>query len=107
MVGAVLSVVFQNQESSIVPIGAVRYGVNDTPDCQVIVSNRRGRPGFVLGSTRGVVVRKTKKDELRHGVLVRIARGNEIVEFIQEFIGTELVGIGDLEIRKQGIEVAT
>src|SRR6266849_6172363 len=85
----------------------MRYGVNDSPDSQVIVSNRRGRPGFALGSTRGVVVWKTKKDELRHGVLACVAGGNEIVEFVQEFIGPELIGIGDLEIRKQGIEVAT
>ena len=56
MVGAVLSVVFQNEERRVVPIGAVRYGVNDTPDSQVIVSNRSGRPGFVFGSTRRVVM---------------------------------------------------
>src|SRR5713101_1991776 len=85
----------------------MRYGVNDTPDSQVIIGNRCGRPGFVLGSTGSMVVWKTKKDELRHGVVVRVARGNESVELVQEFIGAELVGIGDLEIRIQRVEVTT
>ena len=73
VVGAVLGVVLENEERGIVPIGAVRYRVNNPPDRQVIVSNRRSRPGFVLGPTSGVVVRKPEKNELWQGVLMRTA----------------------------------
>jgi len=43
--------------------------------------------------------------KLRHGAVARLASGNEIVELIQEFIGTKLIWIGDLEIRIQRVEV--
>src|ERR1700686_435989 len=105
VVGAVLGVIFENEESSIVPIGAVGYGVHDAPDSQVIVSNGGGGLGFVLGATGGVVVGKAKQDELGHGVMARVAGGNELVEFVEEFVGAELVGIVDPKIRVQRVEV--
>ena len=43
---------------------------------------------------------------MRHGVLTRAACGNELVELVEEFIGAELIGIRDLEIRKHRVEMA-
>ncbi len=39
VIGAVLRVVLQNEEGSIVPIGAVGYSVNDTSDGEGIVGD--------------------------------------------------------------------
>jgi hypothetical protein len=44
---------------------------------------------------------------LGHGVLAGVAGGDELVEFVEEFVGAELVGIVDPKVRVQRVEVAT
>src|SRR6266850_746156 len=55
MVGTILRIILKNEEGGIVPIRAVRDRVNDASDGEVIVGDRRGRPGQTFFATRSVV----------------------------------------------------
>ena len=44
---------------------------------------------------------------MRHGVFARFACRDELIEFIQKFIGAKLVGIGHLKVRKERVEVSS
>ena len=99
MVGAVLSIVFDDEDGGVVPVRAVGDGVNDTTHGQVIVCNAglgRGRAG--LGSS-GVVVRKPNQTEGgQRFAFAGLTGGDEVGEFAQEFVGAELIGILNFEV---------
>ena len=78
MVGAVLRVVFEDEESGVVPIRGVRHGIDDAADGEIIVGNRCRRSGLALGEARGMVIGQTKQDELRHDVFARVSRGRKL-----------------------------
>src|SRR5271165_4724736 len=89
VVGAILGVVLQDEDGCVVPVRAVRYGVNHSANGQVIVSDRCGGTRLAFRSAGGVVVRQSQEDELRQRVLTGFARGQKSVELVQELIGAK------------------
>ena len=53
-----------------------------------------------------MIIWQPQQDELRHCVFTRLTFSHKFIEFIQKLICTQLVGIGNLKVGKQGIEVA-
>ena len=62
VVGAVLRIVFEDENSGVVPIGAVRDGVHDAADGQIVVGNRSGGARLALCSAGGVIVWEGAKE---------------------------------------------
>src|SRR5581483_11623656 len=106
VVGAVLSVVFENQNSGVVPIGAVRNGLDDTAYGEIVIGDRGRRGRQALAEPGSMVVGKAQLDELRHGVIAGLAGGEESLEFVEKFIHAKLIGIGDFKVRIKRVEVA-
>ena len=106
VVGTVLGIVFEDEESGVVPIRAVRDGVHDAAYGEIVVGEGSGRSGHVELAAGGMVIGETKLDELRHGVAACLAGGDELAEFVEEFVGAELIGIIELEIGGARIEMA-
>ena len=105
VVGAVLGVVFEDEDGGVVPVRAMRNGIGDAADGEIIIGNGSGGTGLAFLAAGGVVIRQAKKDELRHGVFAGFAGRDKAVEFVQEFVGAELIGVGNFEIREERIEV--
>lgn len=100
VVGAVLRVVFEDEDRGVVPIGTVRDGVDDAADGKIVVGNGSCGTRLALCATGGVIVGKAQENELRQRVFAGLASGEEAVELVEEFIDTELIGIGNFEIRE-------
>src|SRR6185369_7336613 len=106
VVGAMLRVVFENEDSSVVPVRAVRDSLHDTANCQIIVRDRSGGAWHARLSAVRVVVGKIEQDELRQlSSLAFLARAHKSFKLVQKFVGAELIGILSIEIWKQRIEV--
>ena len=105
VIGAVLSIILKDKESGVVPIGAVGYGVNHAPDGEVIVGDRGSRFGLAFLAASGVIIRESKKDELGHRFFAGFTGGNEALEFVEEFVSSQLIGIRHLEIGVERIEM--
>ena len=56
VVGAILGVVFQNKDRGVIPIGAVRNGIDHAAERQVIVGNGGGRARQLGTRAAGVIV---------------------------------------------------
>ena len=52
-----------------------------------------------------MVVGESKKDELGHRFFADFARDDEALEFVEEFVSAELIGVRDLEIGVERIEM--
>src|SRR5579862_121177 len=108
MVGTVLGIIFENEDSRIVPIGAVRNGVDHSPQSQIVIGHRCGGARPVGTRAPGVIIWKIEQHKgwkLKIIAFVRSSRTNVGPEFIQKFIGAELVGIVGVEVRKERVEV--
>lgn len=104
VVGSVLRIIFQNEDRRIVPVRAMRDSLHDTPDREIVIGDRRSRRGLADARSAGVIVGQVQQDELRQ-LFRGAARLHKAIEFPKEFIRSELVGVVDLEIRKERILV--
>src|SRR5690242_9493580 len=73
VVGAVLRVVFEDEDGGVVPVGAVGDGFNDAADGEIIVGEGSGGSGLAFVEAGSVIVGEAQLDELRHGVFSRFA----------------------------------
>src|SRR5579864_9027928 len=108
VVSAILRVVFENKNGSVIPIWAVRNRIDDASESQVIVGYVGCRARTIGARSSGMVVGEIEQDKRRQlelRALVGLVRAHVRAEFVQEFIGTELVGIVGIEVRIERIEV--
>jgi len=63
VIGAVLGVVFDDEDGGIVPVGAVGDGVDDAAEGEVVVGDAGGGAGEVRACAAGVIVGKVEQDE--------------------------------------------
>src|SRR5438093_8104716 len=106
VVGAVLGVVFDDEDRSVVPVGAVRDGLDDAAESEIVVGDGSRGTRNAGGGTVGVVVGEIEEDELRELSSLPFSAGaNEIFEFVEELVGAELVGIHGVEVGIQRVEV--
>src|SRR5206468_3928710 len=63
VVGAILRVIFEDEDGSVIPVRAVRDGVDDTAKRQIIVGYVGGGTGAVGARASGMVVGKIEQYE--------------------------------------------
>src|SRR5258708_7473716 len=108
VVAAVLGVVFQDEDGGVVPVGAVRDSVDYAAQGQIVVGDRGLGARAIRSRAAGVIVGKIEQHEggeLELGVFFRFAGVNVGREFVEEFVGAELVGIVGIEIGIERIEM--
>ena len=99
VVGAVLCVVFDDENRGIVPVRTARNRFDHSPDGEVIIRNRRCRARLAGAGTDGVIVRQIKQHQLREFTAAALcASAHKAIEFVQEFVGSKLIGIIKFEI---------
>ena len=100
VIGAVLRVVFDDEDGGVVPVRAVGDGIDHAAERQIVVGDRGLRRGLAGTRASGVVVGQIEQRELRKffgGSL----RFHKLVELAQEFVGAELVGIIGIRSRER------
>ena len=105
VIGAILRVILENENRGVLPICAVRYRLDDAPNCEIVVRDCRGRRGDARLGGRGVIVGQAQQDELRHGILPRSPLSDELPKFVEELVRAQLIGKIQIEIRITWIEV--
>src|SRR5262245_59060960 len=65
VVGSILSIVFQDEDCSVVPVRAVGYCFHYTTYGQIIVSHRSCRARHTYSSSMGMIIGQVKQNELR------------------------------------------
>src|SRR5271166_1687974 len=86
VVGTVLSIVFENEDRGVIPVRAVRHGVDHAAESQVIVSYVRGWTGTVGTRASGMVIGQVEQHEGWQLVILafmRLAGVNVSREFVQ------------------------
>ncbi len=63
VIGAVLGVVLQHKDRGVVPVSAVRNGIDYAAKGQVVVGHRCGRAWQIGARASGVIVRQIQEDE--------------------------------------------
>ena len=107
MVGAVLGIVFENEDGSVFPVGAVRDSIDQAADGEIVIGHRGLWSGHAGSSAGGVIVGKAEHHEVRElFATARLTGFDEAVELVQEFISAQLVRIVNPEIGEVGIEMA-
>ena len=101
VIGAVLRVVFDHEDGSVVPVRAVGDGIDNAAEREVVIGDRGLRRGLARTRASGVVVGKVEQRELRK-LFGASLRFHKLVELAQEFVGAELVGIVGLKSGKSG-----
>src|ERR1035437_10586989 len=92
VIGAVLRVVLDHEDGSVVPVRTMGDGIDHTAKRQVVIGYRGLRRRLAGTRTAGVVVGPVEQRELRK-LLGGSLRFPELAEFAEEFVGAELVGI--------------
>ncbi len=108
VIGAVLGVVFENEDGGVVPIRAVGDGVDDPTEGEVVIGDRGGGAGVERTSAAGVIVGEIEEDEggeLQIGTFVGQTGAIIGAKFVKELVDPELIGIVGVEIRIERIEV--
>ena len=108
VIGAILCVIFQDENRSVLPERAVRDGIDHTAQSEIVVRDIRGWPRFVRARAACVVVRQVQQDErwqLKFRPLVSFVGANVGAKLIQEFIRSHLVGVIGIKVRIQRIEM--
>ena len=65
VIGTVLSVIFQNKNSSVVPVRAVGDRFDDATEGKIVIRNRGGGFGTTRPGTAGMVVGQVEQDKIR------------------------------------------
>ena len=103
MVGAILRVVFEDEDGGVIPVGAVRDSIHDAAERQIVIGHGGRGTRKVRTRAARVIVGQIQQDEGRQlelRPLVRLAGAHEGRELVQEFVGAKLVGIFGVEVRK-------
>ncbi len=105
MVGAILGIVFDDEDRRVIPVRTVRDRFDHAADRQIVVRDR-GRGAWLAGRRAvGVIVRQIEKHECRQlGSLAFLAGANEILKLVEEKIGAKLVRIFRVEVRDSADE---
>src|SRR5216684_4664302 len=97
VIGAVLRVVFEDEDGGIVPVGTMRNGIDDPAEREIVIGDRRLRSWLAGTRASGVVIGQVEQRELRKffgGSL----RFHKFIELAEKFVGAELVGIVGIEV---------
>ncbi len=108
VVAAVLGVVFEDEDGGVVPVGAVRDGVDHSAQGQIVVGDRGLGARAIRSRAAGVIVGEIEQHEggeLELRILVQLTGVNVGGEFVEELVGTELVGVVGVEIGIERVEV--
>src|SRR5581483_223956 len=106
VVGAVLRVVFNDENGRVIPVRTVGDGFDYSTHRKIVVGDRSCRARLLRRGTVRVIVREVEQYERRQLVAVSVVSSpNETFKFVQELVGAELVGILRVEVRKSRIKV--
>ena len=106
MVGAILGVVFDDEDRRVVPVRTVRDGFDHAADREIVVRDRGRRARLAGRRAVGVIVRQIEQDEgWQLGSLAFFAGANKILKLVEEKVGAQLVRIFRVEIREPGMKV--
>ena len=64
MIGAVLRVVFEDEDGGVVPVGAMRNGIDYAAEREIVIGDRSLRSWLASARASGVVVRQVEQREL-------------------------------------------
>src|SRR5438552_7304 len=108
VIGAILSIVFEDENGCVVPVGAVRDRLHDAAQRKIIVSDGCGRARLARSGAAGVIVRQIEQYELRQlGSLPLFLGANEASELVEKLVGAKLIRIFSVEVGEARIEVVT
>src|SRR5579872_2181073 len=94
VIGAVLSVIFDDENGGVIPVRTVRNSLDDAAHGKVVVGNAGGGLALPGAGCGGVVVGQAQQHEIRQlGALVLLARANKLFKLVQKLVGAQLVGI--------------
>src|SRR6266436_5657918 len=97
MIGAVLRVVFDDEDGGVVPVGTMRNGVDYAAEREIVIRDRGLRSWLARTRASGVVVGQVEQRELRK-FFGRSLRFHKLIEFAKEFVSAELVRIVGIEV---------
>src|SRR6516165_4654987 len=98
MISSVLRIVFYHKDCGVVPIGAMRDGINNASECQIVVSNRGPWRRLACPCPTCVIVWEPQLNELRQ-FFCRTTSFHRLVKLAKEFVSTQLIGVFDCKIR--------
>ena len=85
VVGAVLRVIFDHKNGGVVPVGAVRDGIDDASESEVVVGDGGIRRGLAGARAPRVIVGEIEECELRELVFRSFSRDESAI-LTQEFV---------------------
>ena len=56
VIGAILGVVFDDEDRGVIPVSTMRHGLHHPPDSKIVVSHGRAGLGFARRRAVGVIV---------------------------------------------------
>src|SRR5438105_15946947 len=101
MVRASLRVIFQYKDDSVLPKGALRQGLHDPAQCQVIVRHIGPRRKITGAPTSRVITGQMQYFEGRH-----LAFDNELMKFLYPSVSALLIGNLQVKFRIDGAHVS-
>src|SRR5450755_2454527 len=104
MVGAILRIVFNHEDGGVLPIGAVRNGIDNASDREIVIGYRSLWRGLSGTRASGMVIRKIEQCELREFFGAPLCF-HKLVKLPQKFIGAKLIGIIGIEIGKERVKM--
>src|SRR5579872_4404784 len=93
MVGAVLRIVFENEDGCVIPVRTMGDGIDHAAYSQVVIRYRGCWCRVVGLGAAGVVITQAQQNILRKlSSFVLLTRLHERVEFVHELVHTKLIG---------------
>src|SRR2546428_949180 len=106
VIGAVLSIVFQNEDGRVIPVRTMGDGLHYAAEGKIVVSYIGGRAGLTRPSAASVIVRKIEQDKGRQlSSVALLASTHKTFELVEELVSAQLVWVLRAEVRIQRIEV--
>src|SRR4029077_17032208 len=106
MVGAVLSIILDRENSGVIPVRTAGDGLAHSAKGKAIVRHRSGGTRLASGGAVSVVVGEIQQDQgWQFASLPFLASADKTFKLVEEFVGAKLVRIFGVEVRELWIEV--
>src|SRR5438309_1895239 len=106
VIGAILSVVFEDENCGVVPVRTVRNCFDYAAEGKIVVGHGSSWPGLAGSGTASMIIRQIEQYELRQfGSLPFCFGTDKPRELVEEFVGAKLIGIFGIEIGIKRVEV--
>src|SRR5438132_2679623 len=106
VIGAILSIVFEDENGCVIPVSAVRDRFDYAAHRKIVVGQGSSWPGLAGSGTASMIIRQIEQYELRQfGSLPFCFGTDEACEFVEEFVGAKLIRIFSVEVGEARIEV--